>query len=1193
MQAGNDITRFGKDLDRAIASARAEMPKSVNIARIADQPKVVGDSITHFLRDFGLAIVSVIAVTMLLLPLRVASVAAVTIPITIFISLGLLNVLGVKLETVSLAGLIVVLGMVVDNAIVVIDDHLEKLDHGLSSWHAAWQSAKELVLPIFTATLAIIVAYAPMAYLLPGQSGEFVTNLPVTVAVALGVSLLIAALLVPILNNRFIRNGIRSHGSKDKKTLLDRIQGWFDAALGSAFRHPWLTVSAGVLSIVASAVIASSLPQQLFPKAERNQFAVEIYLPSGHSLAETDAVVRRVEAQLKSDKRITGYTSFIGSSSPRFHTLYAPNMPGRNYAQLIVNTTTDEAVESVLQDYNRRFNGSFPEAWVRWKQLDMQSSKAPIEIRLSGDDITRLKTLAVKLEHYAKNLPEVAWVRNDFEEAVQAISVVPDTDACARLSVSPAALRTSLALGLQGFPIATVWEGDYPVKVLLKDDPQTVSTLDGLRQQYVSTMLLGSAVPLEQLAKIEPVWKDGVVVHRNGVRTLTIRVDVGHGQLASPVQAKLDRFVKSLGVTPGVTISYGGEADGMAEVMLPLVKSLVVSVGLIYLILLCQFKRQRKVLLVMMTMPLSLFGDVLGLKLMHYPFGLTAFIGIIGLMGIVVRNGIILVGYAEELREHHGMNAFDAALAAGKRRMRPIFLTSMAAAIGVIPMILSRSTLWGPLGTVTCFGLLTSMVLTLFVLPVAYWLVTRNEKPLVPQEPKANSPRTAAVVAAIATSFALLIPTTAHAETSLTLAQARSLTASNSSRLKQANTEVTAAEQTRKAAYTKYFPKVSADAFGALMAKPVVNKKTGDVNLPVYDGNAANLQNPTEYAFFPSQTIRGGDRILLLSITAIQPLYMGGRISNGNRLAELGIEVARVKADVARRDALVETDEKYWKIVSLHEKRRTIIAYQTQLESLEKQVNDAHLSGLTTENDLLKVRLKQQEVAVSRLRIEQGIDLATRDLRRHLGLPESETVSLTDPLLPEVDPSSLATYQKGAAERRLEIRLIEQGISAEGLQKALTEGEMLPSVAVGASAMHFQTNGLDAVNNAVVFGTVSLPLSNIWEGHYQKATHAERIKGLEEKRVEVRELITLESQKYWDNLWTAWQNSKVTEYAVKQTEVNVKEVGDRYRNGLVPFSDLLEAEALKQEALDHTIDNRAEFWTSRSSYLRAVGKDPR
>jgi multidrug efflux pump subunit AcrB len=241
------------------------------------------------------------------------------------------------------------------------------------------------------------VAYAPMAYLLPGQSGEFVTNLPVTVAVALGVSLLIAALLVPILNNRFIRNGIRSHGSKDKKTLLDRIQGWFDAALGSAFRHPWLTVSAGVLSIVASAVIASSLPQQLFPKAERNQFAVEIYLPSGHSLAETDAVVRRVEAQLKSDKRITGYTSFIGSSSPRFHTLYAPNMPGRNYAQLIVNTTTDEAVESVLQDYNRRFNGSFPEAWVRWKQLDMQSSKAPIEIRLSGDDITRLKTLAVKL----------------------------------------------------------------------------------------------------------------------------------------------------------------------------------------------------------------------------------------------------------------------------------------------------------------------------------------------------------------------------------------------------------------------------------------------------------------------------------------------------------------------------------------------------------------------------------------------------------------------------------------------------------------------------------------------------------------------------------------------------------------------------------------------------------------------------
>jgi multidrug efflux pump subunit AcrB/outer membrane protein TolC len=1196
MQPGHDITRFGKELDQAIAAARAELPQSVQIARVADQPKVVGDSINHFLRDFGLAIVSVIAVTMLLLPLRVATVAAVTIPISIFITLGVLNMLRVKLETVSLAGLIVVLGMVVDNAIVVIDDHVEKLDHGMTPWKAAWKSASELVVPIFTATLAIIMAYTPMAYLLTGQAGEFVTNLPITIAAALAVSLLVAALLVPVMNNRLIRQGIRSHGAQDKKSLLDRLQGWFDFALERAFRHPWVTVGAGLASIVGSGLLAASLPQQLFPKAERNQFAVEVYLPSGRSLEQTDAVVKRIESQLKGDKRVVGYTSFVGTSSPRFHTLYAPNMPARNYAQLVVNTTTDDAVVEVLEEYNRKFNGTFPEAWVRWKQLDMQSTKAPIEIRLSGEEIPSLRAMAQNIEHYAKSLSDVTWVRNDFEEPLQAIEVAADTDACSRLSVSPASLRSSLALGLQGFPIGTVWEGDYPVKVLLKDEAKAISTIDGLRQQYVSTMLLGATVPLEQLAKLVPVWKEGVIVHRNGVRTLTVRVDIAPGKLASPVFEKLRRYIKTLDLAPGVTIDYGGETEGMNEVMVPLAQSLVASVGFIYLILLCQFKRHSKVLLVMMTMPLSLFGDVLGLKLAHYPFGLTAFIGIIGLMGIVVRNGIILVGYAEELREKHGMSAFDAALAAGKRRMRPIYLTSMAAAIGVIPMILGRSTLWGPLGTVTCFGLLTSMVLTLFVLPVAYWLVTRNERPLTPpanQEHPAPNAVVAPVAAAVTALALLLLPVEAHADTSLTLAQARSLALANNSQVKQANIEIAASEQTRKAAFTKYLPKVSADAMGAVFAKPLVNTRTGDVNLPVYDGNSANLPNANQFAFFPNQTIRGGDRALLLSITAIQPLYVGGRISNGNRLAKLGVEVARAKADVAERDALLATEEKYWQIVSLHEKRRTIVSYQALLEALEKQVNDAHKSGLTTQNDLLKVRLKQQEVAVNRLRIEQGIELATRDLRRHVGLPGSERVQVTDPLLPEEYPSALASLRQGAAERRLEIHLIEQAIAAEGLQRSLSEGEMLPSVAVGASAMHLQTNGIDAINNGCVFGTVSVPISGIWEGSYQRSAHAERIRGLEEKRSEVRELIALESQKYWDELWTAWQNSKVTGYAVGQSEVNVNEVSDRYNNGLAPFSDLLEAEALRQEALDHTIDNRAEYWSKRSAFLRAVGKDAR
>ncbi len=1212
MQPGNDITQFGKDLDRALFEAQAELPPNVKIDRIADQPKVVTTSVNHFLRDFGLAIGSVILVTMLLLPIRVASVAAITIPVCIFITLGILNLLKIQLETVSLAALIVVLGMVVDNAIVIIDDHVEKLDQGLDPWTAAWKSAGDLVVPVFTATLAIIMAYAPLAVFLTGMAGEFVGGLPITVAVALTTSMLLAMFLVPIMNSRLIRRGIRSHGKEGKKSGLDRLQGWFDTSLDAAFRHPALTVGIALLTVVGTGLLAVRLPQQLFPKAERNQFAVEVYLPSGRSLQQTDEVIGRIEKLLAADRRVVNTTAFIGQGSPRFHTVYAPNMPSRNYGQLVVNTTTDDTAVEVLTEYERKLQGAFPEGWVRWKQLDMQFAKAPIEVRLSGDDIENLKTLAKKIETRARELAGTTWVRNDYEEPILAIEVVPDVDACARLGVSPAMLRTSLALGLQGLPVATIWEGDYPVRVLLKDDPKNLASLEGLRQQYVSSMILGSAVPLEQLATIRPVWHQGVIVRRNGIRTLTVRADIAMGQLASPVQVKLESYIKSLGPQPGVSIAYGGEYEGRAEVMFPMVRALLVSVGCIYLILLCQFKRHRKVLLVMLTMPLSTFGAVLGLHIARYPFGLTAFVGIIGLMGIVVRNGIILVGYAEELRREHGMSAFDAALAAGKRRMRPIYLTSMAAAIGVVPMILNRSTLWGPLGTVTCFGMLFAMVLTLYVLPVAYWLVTRSEvapttpggaegstqprllpethqgEPSIP--PPSDTGSLAGAVAVLLGLSTVLLPLPASAE-SLTLARARSLTLERNATLQQASLEIEASKETRSAARTQYYPQVSAVGLAMVAYDPLVNVKTSGGNLPVYDGNPQNLGTSGQYAYFPSSTMSMGDKALVLALTAVQPIYAGGRISHGNQLADLGVEVAREKSKMAEREALVQTDEKYWRIVALEEKVATLEAYQALLGRLETQVTDALRGGLVTQNDLLKVTLKAKEVEINRVRLEQGIGLSHQDLSRHVGLGDRANLVLTDPLREPVDPSSLQSLRAGGANRRMEVRLLARAVEAESLQTALERGKTHPTVSLGGTVMHTRVAGTDSATNGILFGAVSLPLSDIWSGRYGVASAEYRTKIAEKKLAEARNLIGLQTQQAWDELWASWRGVEFSRMAVQQADVNLREVQDKYTSGLVPLSDLLEAQALRQESLNRQIDTRSEYWVKHSIFLHVVGKD--
>ncbi len=1181
MQSGNDITHFGEEVDQALVETRRELPPNVVITRVADQPHVVKTSINHFLRDFGLAIVSVIVVTMLLLPLRVAAVAAVSIPVCIGITLGILNAIGVQLQTVSLAGLVAVLGMVVDNAIVVIDDHVDKLDRGLDAWTAAWKSAKELTLPVFTATVAIILSYVPMPLFMTGIPGDFVGSLPVTIAVALIVSMLVAVLLVPVMNSRFIRRGLHRHDGR--RSFLDRVQTVFDRGLEKAFRHPWLTLSIGGAAVALALLIAARIPQQPFPKVDRSQFAVEVYLPNGRSLKQTDEVIRRLEKELMADKRVVNVTSFIGQSSPRFHSVYAPHIPERNFGQLLVNTIDEKATVAVLRESQTRFAGAFPQGWVRWKQLEVSKSN-PVEVRISGDDIATLKRVGTLVDAYARTIPGTTWVRNDYEEALQSIDVVPDADACTRLGVPPALLQTSLAAGSQGMSVGTIWEGDYPVRVVLKDEPRNTTRIDGLRQQYVSSMLAGASVPLEQLAELRPSWSEGAIVRRNGVRTLTVNVDIAPDAFGSEVQKKMEGFIAKLeasGATAGTRIEYGGEKELAEEVFRPMTISMVVSIGLIFLVLLFQFQRFRKVLVVMLAMPLSLLGAFVGLYINHYPFGLTAFMGIIGLLGIVVRNGVILVTYAKDLRRNQNLTAFDAAMAAGKRRMRPIALTSIAAAVGVVPMILGRSLLWGPLGTVTCFGLLFGMVLTLFVLPVAYWQVMRNQP--MAEDPARSSPGAKAAALALALLVLFSSAPANASESSYSLAQCQELALRNNAEIQEAALEIQASHETKAAAFTKYFPNVSAQAVGMVAANPVLKIQTPGGNLPVYDGNPANLATATQLAYMPAGSINLAGRATVLSLAAVQPVYVGGRVRNGNRLAEVGEKVAEQKAVLSRREVQAQTEEKYWRLVTLAEKLNTLEAYERLLAQLDKQVTDGCAAGLLTLNDQLKVRLKRAEASVDRRRLEDGLRLSARDLRHHIGLPAGEQISLTDGLAAPADPGALKRGEEGAIARRPEILLLQSGVQAEHLQAAMKRGEMLPTASVGAGVYRADIEGMPGVTNALVFGVLSVPLSDIWTASHEVASQRAKENIARKKLADTQDLLALQIEKAWSDLFTAWQSAQVSESSVEQADVNLKEERDRHANGLVSFSDLLGAQVLRQQALDRRIDSRSDYWLKRSA----------
>lgn len=741
MVSGKNIVQFGEKLEERLDVVREHLPQDIKMVKLANQPEVVDESIAHFMKEFAFALIGVIIVALLLLPFRVAAVAAATIPITIAATLAIMYLAGIELDTVTLAALIVVLGIVVDDPIVVIDNHIEKLDHGMSVWDAAKSSAEELFPSVFTATLAISATFVPLMFFMTGTAKDFISVFPITIIIALTLSLVISMMLVPFFNTLFIKKGL-VHGDKkdDKRSFLDRLQDFFNKHIGNAMRHYRLTVLFAILSVVVGVFLMGLLPQQLFPKVERNQFAIEIYLPSGYSLSQTDSVVKKMERILAKDKRVVNYTSFIGNSSPRFHMVYAPNLPAKNYAQILLNTESEDATEELIKEYIPKYSEQFPIAYVRMKQLNMVNAPAPIEVRISGDSIADLKRVAYKVAAIGKRHKQVTWVRTDYDDMQQGLSIDVKTTEAARLGISKNDIANTIAAQTTGIKATQLWEETYPIDVEIKTPQKVRMDVARLNELKVMSPNTGAAVPLRQVAELKPDWNEGQIVRRNSIRTLTVRMDVEPDAVANGVLAELQPDIEKVKLPQGVEVTYGGELELQNENMGPMGMALGLSVILIFLILLWHFKHLKHAVLSITTMPLSILGASFGLLVAGYPFGFTSFLGLLALCGIVVRNGVILIDFAEELRHHEGASVFEAAKLSAERRMRPIFLTSSAAAVGVIPMIISRSSLWGPLGTVICFGLLVSMLLTLFALPTMYWLFFRKEdKQRTENQPSPNA----------------------------------------------------------------------------------------------------------------------------------------------------------------------------------------------------------------------------------------------------------------------------------------------------------------------------------------------------------------------------------------------------------------------------------------------------------------------
>jgi multidrug efflux pump subunit AcrB len=739
MKPGNNIVAFGKEVDERIAEIQKAFPPDIKMNTIVNQPEVVGESISHFMVEFGMAIGSVVLVVMLLLPFRVAAVASAAAPISIIITFGIMQIVGLELHQVTLAALIIVLGMVVDNAIVVVDNYIEKLDEGVTPWTAAWQAAQQLSIPIFSATMAIIFAFAPLAFFMEGIAKDFMVSLPLTVAIALLTSMFIALLFTPYTCYIFIKKGLK-HKMSDrplKKSLLDHLQTIFDKGVEKAFKWPKVTMAIGVLSVLAAFFLAGNkVDSEFFPVSERNQFNMEVWMPNGSSLDKTEAQVKKLEELLKKDKRVVNMTSFVGMSSPRFHTSYAPETPKKYFAQVFITTSGSKEADEMVKEYLVKLKNFVPDGAVKLKQLSFQEG-APIDIRIISDNEADQKRTALQVKKILDEAEGTNYVRLSNESDYMGVKLNVDDVKANRLGITSQMITQTLGAGLKGYSVSTMWEGDKPVDIFVRYDSISRRDLDAVQNLHI-TSVYGTKIPIKEVASLEPEWHTGLLIRRNGLKLLSVYSEAQMGIKPSRILKNIQPKIDALQLPEGTTLQYGGDAESSEENAPGMGLSLSVSLILIFLTLLFQFRSLGKSLIILCTFLLSLFGAFFGLYITGNPLGMTGFMGIISLIGIVVRNGIILVDYADELIREHGYRHKAAAIAAAKRRMRPIFLTSAAAAVGVVPMIISKSPMWAPLGSVLAFGLIFSMILTLFVVPVMYYKLLKD--PLVEEEAPEDQP---------------------------------------------------------------------------------------------------------------------------------------------------------------------------------------------------------------------------------------------------------------------------------------------------------------------------------------------------------------------------------------------------------------------------------------------------------------------
>ena len=731
MAKGGDIIQMGKALNVTIDQIRAELPAGIELYQFQNQAKVVSGSVNEFVGTLIEAVVIVLAVSFISLGLHFKSrslkftldwrpglVVGITIPLVLAITFVTMYYWGVGLHKISLGSLIIALGLLVDDAIISVEMMVRKLEEGYDKVRAATFAYEATAMPMLTGTLITAVGFLPIG-LAQSTVGEYTFAIFAVTAAALLISWLVSVYFVPYLGVLLLK--AKPHGAADQPhELFDTpFYARFRATVNWCVQHRWITIALTVGTLVLGIVGMGKVQNQFFPDSSRPEIIVDLWFPEGTSYAANEAVTKRVESRVMRLDGVDNVTTWVGSGVERFVLVLDQVFPQSNVSQMVVLPKDLKARERVRELLPEMLATEFPEVRARAKLLPNGPPVAyPVQFRVVGPDPSRVRGYADEVKAIMRGNPNMRGINDNWNESVKVLRLDVDQDKARALGVSSQSIAQAARTINVGTTVGQYRDGDKLVDIVLRQPLEERNAITDLANAYVPTSV-GKSIPLGQIAKGTFVWEPGVLWREGRDYAATVQGDIIEGLQGATVTAQIDPLFAPLRakMLAGYRIEVAGAVEESSKGQGSIVAGAPLMLFIMFTLLMLQLHSFSRSVLVFLTAPLGIAGIAAALLLLNRPFGFVALLGVIALMGMIMRNSVILIDQIEQDRAK-GVPAWDAIVEAAVRRCRPIILTAAAAVLAMIP--LSRSVFWGPMAVAIMGGLIVATVLTLLSLPAMY-----------------------------------------------------------------------------------------------------------------------------------------------------------------------------------------------------------------------------------------------------------------------------------------------------------------------------------------------------------------------------------------------------------------------------------------------------------------------------------------